>query len=77
MTAHPTLATSDALPSDSARRDEEDAATVLAVLAAVAAGSAVPPAPAAGLREFWGDPGHRLGIVGPGRHGWWISGQPR
>ncbi len=57
-------------------RDEPDAAVVIAVLAAVAAGpepAATEPAP----RSVWADPAHRLGVSAAGDHRWWASGLPR
>jgi len=69
--------TADRLSADlaRARRDEEDAAAVVAVVTALAAQSR--PTAATPPRSFWGDPAHRLGITRPGVAGWWISGQPR
>jgi hypothetical protein len=57
-------------------RDEQDAAVVIAVLAALAAGpepAATEPAP----RSVWADPAHRLGVSAAGDHRWWASGLPR
>jgi hypothetical protein len=55
-------------------RDLEDAAAVLTVLAALAAGAPAPASPPAAL---WGDPAHRLGAGSPGSRAWWASGLPR
>lgn len=57
-------------------RDEQDAAVVIAVLAALAAGpeaAATEPTP----RSIWADPAHRLGVGAAGDHRWWASGLPR
>ncbi|QNK80603.1 acyl-CoA carboxylase subunit epsilon [Nakamurella sp. PAMC28650] len=56
------------------RRDEEDAAVVLAMLAGLSA----PPAPVSAPSTFWGSPAFALGPVGSqGRDAWWASGLPR
>lgn len=55
-------------------RDDADAATVIAILSALAAAAGTPgdePAP----RSVWADPAHRLGQR-PAAHGWWASGLP-
>jgi Acyl-CoA carboxylase epsilon subunit len=57
-----------------ARRHEDDAAAVLAVLAALR--PAAGPAPAVARPPEWGRPVHRrIGTPGPGA--WWASGLPR
>jgi hypothetical protein len=56
------------------RRDEEDAAVVITLLASLADRSATPE-PAS---TFWGDPEFALGQVQPNRAGaWWSSGLPK
>jgi galactitol-specific phosphotransferase system IIB component len=58
------------------RRDDEDAAAVIAILTALAASSEpdeAEPAP----RSVWADPVHRLGLASASANGWWASGLPR
>ena len=59
-------------------RDDEDAATVIAILTALAAlteaSSGADEAP--GHRSVWADPAHRLGVRSPSASGWWASGLP-
>jgi hypothetical protein len=56
--------------------DDQDAAAVLAILAALAASSGadetIPP-----LRSVWGGHAHRLGVRSVSATGWWASGLPR
>jgi len=54
--------------------DDEDAAVVLAILAALAASSenGRQSAPA----SVWGQPAHRLGVRRPSAAQWWSSGLP-
>ncbi|MDQ6657802.1 MAG: acyl-CoA carboxylase subunit epsilon [Actinomycetota bacterium] len=56
-------------------RDDEDVAAVIAVLAAIASGTAEPVA--AQGRSPWAAPTHRLAAPQPGPRSWWASGQPR
>ena len=53
---------------------DEDAAVVVAVITALAAGRAE-ETPA--VRSVWADPAGRLGRAQPGPHTWWASGGPR
>ncbi|HET8588209.1 MAG TPA: acyl-CoA carboxylase epsilon subunit [Nakamurella sp.] len=70
-------AQSDAELSQS-RRDAEDVAAVVTVLAALAAHRASDPDRAGAERSFWGDPGRRMIVTAvPGPHAWWGSGLPR
>jgi hypothetical protein len=58
------------------RRDEEDAATVIAILTALAAnGGGAEEVPAA--RSVWADPAHRFGLLSVSATGWWASGLAR
>lgn len=57
-------------------RDEEDAATVIAVLTALAA-AAGEPVTEPTARSVWGDPAHRLGLAPASPVGWWASGLAR
>lgn len=58
------------------KRDEEDAAAVIAILTALAAAGGDPePEPA--TRSVWGDPEHRLGLAPASPVGWWASGLAR
>jgi hypothetical protein len=62
--------------SEASRRDDEDVATVIAILTALAAAAGTPedePAP----RSVWADPAHRLGVSAASANGWWASGMPR
>ena len=62
---------------DETARDEEDAAVVIAVLAALAAASAHPGGNAtAGPASVWSDPAHRFGVRRPYAGSWWASGLP-
>ena len=55
-------------------RDEDDAAVVITLLAALGR----PPEPTPDARTFWGDPALTVGPMGPQRrHAWWASGLPR
>ncbi|AZI58550.1 hypothetical protein EH165_10830 [Nakamurella antarctica] len=56
-------------------RDDEDAAAVIAVIAALATGNSKTSESAP--RSAWGSPAHRLGVVAPGQHAWWMSGVGR
>ncbi len=58
------------------RRDEQDAATVIAILTALPAASGSAPEQPAG-RSVWADPAHRLGLGSVSATGWWASGLPR
>ncbi|WP_420122599.1 acyl-CoA carboxylase epsilon subunit [Nakamurella sp.] len=61
---------------DLRRRDEQDAATVIAILTALAAAGGEPePDPAD--RSVWGDPAHRLRLAPASPVAWWASGLPR
>jgi len=67
----------DETARDETARDEEDAAVVIAVLAALAAASAHPGGNAtAGPASVWSDPAHRFGVRRPSAGGWWASGLP-
>ncbi len=54
------------------RRDEEDAALIIALLSV----AVEPPPVAASSRALWGDPARILRQPAPSRTGWWASGQP-
>lgn len=56
------------------RRDEEDTAAVLAVLAAL---SATPEPEPAAASSIWSDPAYRLGRPLPGGSSWWASAHRR
>jgi hypothetical protein len=61
--------------NDAADRDAEDAAVVIAVLAALSGGGDADPGPSA--RTVWADPGRRQPLWAPGASAWWASGLPR
>jgi len=57
------------------KRDDQDAATVIAILTALAAASpGADETPSD--RSVWADPAHRLGVRSPSASGWWASGLP-
>ncbi|WP_029138187.1 acyl-CoA carboxylase subunit epsilon [Nakamurella lactea] len=56
------------------RRDDEDAAAVVAVLTLLSGSG---PEPAEQPRDLWGSPAHRLGLPELGPHAWWASGVRR
>ena len=58
-------------------RDDEDAATVIAILTALAGAAAGEPEAGPTARSVWGDPAHRLGQVPASPVGWWASGVAR
>lgn len=60
---------------DVSRRDD-DAATVIAILTAIAAAS-YESVPEPVDRSVWADPAHRLGLSSASPTGWWASGLPR
>ena len=67
----------DETARDETARDEEDAAVVIAVLAALAAASAHPGGnTTAGPASVWSDPAHRFGVRRPSAGSWWASGLP-
>lgn len=63
--------------SRGAVRDDEDAATVIAILTALAAAATEPDEEPAPARSVWADPAHRLGLRALAPTGWWASGLPR
>ena len=56
---------------DRTRRADEDAALVIALIAAMAETPVATPNLA-----LWGDPAHRLRGLAPARSTWWASGLP-
>jgi hypothetical protein len=65
------------IAGDVMARNEEDAAMVIAILAALSAASAHPSEnAAAGPASVWSDPAHRFGVRRPFAGSWWASGLP-
>ncbi|MGS0686153.1 acyl-CoA carboxylase epsilon subunit [Nakamurella sp. GG22] len=58
-------------------RNDHDAATVLAIVLALAAQDVTEATEASGHRTIWSDPAYRLRTPQPSPTGWWASAMPR
>ena len=58
-------------------RNNQDAATVFAVVLAMSSLQVAEDATTHGPRSAWGDPAHRLGGLHPSPVAWWASAMPR